>query len=519
MKKFFIFTLLLTLSACSGEVSSSLSSNTESSTSSSLSSSSSTSSSSSSSSSKTFVELDENELKFEENSDGTAYLIKEYKSVKHSYITLPSSYNDKPVIGIVNNAFFGSEFKDVKIPDSYTEFTTSAFSGVSTIMNYFVSDTHPLYTSVDGVLYTNDETCLFAYPTGRRDTYEVKDGTTKILSGSFQYTNVINVVLPETVNDIQSRAFYSAKRLKSINIPSNVEEIKESTFDTCNALKDIKFSEGIEKIGYRAFWRCYSISSINFPKSLKEIGTSAFEGMTGIEHLQFSEGLEYIGDFAFAYNEYIEEITFPSTLKRIGKYAFMQNYRLKELNLVEGIEVLEEGAFFYYEKLETVKLPSTLKEIGFDCFSSSVSSFKEIILDKDNQTYCLVDDILYTKDMKQLVLCPATKEFENGTFRVLDGVEKIGDHAFYNCASLKNVVLPNSLKEIGKTPFYVCRINSIEYLGTMEEFKTNVTTAIWQYGNESEGFINIAWYYTNYDNGIAFTSLTCSDGVLDLTSY
>jgi hypothetical protein len=63
---------------------------------------------------------------------------------------------------------------------------------------------------------------------------------------------------------------------------------------------------------------------------------------------------------------------------------------------------------------------------------------------------------------------------------VPEGVEKINDHAFYNNSSLRKVVLPSSLKEIGKAPFYVCNINEIRYEGSMEEFM-NINMSIWYY--------------------------------------
>ena len=524
MKKNLLLPLLslLVIGGCTPSTSSStsISSSSSSFTSSSVVESSSSNESSPITPTKNIVDVSVKELELVENEDGTGYLIKKYKKT-YDYIRLPESYNDKPIVGMLASSFISSSFKEIYIPDTYVDFTQSAFHSVTSIKGYYVNDTHPIYKSVDGLLYSKDETALFAFPLGIRGEYTIKDGVKVIKEGAFQTSNIEKVTLPESVEVIEKSAFELAKRLRTINIPSKVTEISESCFDTCSVLKNITFNEGLEKINYRGFWQCGNIAEITFPASLKEIGESAFEGLNGVENLVFTEGLETIGDFAFAYAGIgIETITFPSTLKYIGKYAFMENYVLKELNFVEGLEVLDEGAFFYNTNLRTVTIPSTLKSIGFDCFTSSDSKFDTLIVSEDNPTFSLVDGILFSKDQKTIVFCPAKKTFENGIYTVPNGVERIEDHAFYNNSSLRKVILPTSLKEIGKSPFYVCNLQEIEYLGTMEEF-LNVSTEIWCYytgeiDDSGQVYIEIYWFILNYENGYAITEIKCSDVTLDL---
>ena len=44
----------------------------------------------------------------------------------------------------------------------------------------------------------------------------------------------------------------------------------------------------------------------------------------------------------------------------------------------------------------------------------------------------------------------------NGTFTIPEGVVAIGNRAFFQCQSLKNINFPNSLKTIGKFAFTSC---------------------------------------------------------------
>lgn len=553
MKKLYLIPLLFALCSCETNNTSTSTSNNSSNSSATTSQNSSTSSSSSNTSVDKYVTVLNRDLECILNEDKTGFIIYKYLN-SENYIRLPETFSglfsytyenedrglvldiysgDKkyaddvltlPIVGIMDHAFQSSGgVKDVYFPDSYVEFNHDAFTGCTTIQNYFVNETHPLYNSVDGVLYTKDGSSLFAYPLGRRETYSVIDGTKTLLKGSFKTANVTEVILPESLENIEEYAFYMAKRLKTINIPSKIIEIKESTFDTCSELKTINFAEGLKTIGYRAFWQCENIIELNFPSTLKEIGTSAFEGLgsraNGIKDLVFSEGLETIGDFAFAYNEYIETITFPSTLKTIGKYAFMQNYALKEVNLAEGIIELQEGAFFYNTNIRKVNIPSTLQTIGFNCFASSEFSslcngIEEFNVSPDSNYFKNVDGVVYSKDGKKLVIAPSGIEFSNGHYTVLDGVEEINDHAFYNCGSLKSITLPSSLKKIGKAPFFLTKLSSINYLGSVEEFKLiEVTDEIFS-SDITTDVVVVKWYQTSDYYGV--TTITCNDGTLSL---
>ena len=464
---------------------------------------------------KNIVDVDVNDLEFELTEDESAYLITKYKKYD-TYIRLPETYNGKNIIGIKEGAFRFSGVEDITLPDTYTEFDQLAFASCSSIKNYFVNDTHSKYKSVEGVLYSKDLSSLALYPLGRKDNYEVKDGTKKILKNAFNTANVIEVSIPESVEEIEEYAFYSAKRLKRINIPSKVKEIKESTFDTCSDLKYVTFSEGLEKTGYRAFWQCKNIIDLSFPSTLKIIGESSFEGCGGDKDVVLNEGLQEIGPFAFAYNEYIETITFPSTLKVIGEYAFMQNYMVKDLILNEGLEEIKEGAFFYNCNLRKIHLPSSLHTIGFNCFVSSEhnspNGIEEITVSEDSEYFTIENKVLYSKDKKVLVYALISDAIEGGHFDVPSTVERIGDHAFYNVSSLRSISLPKSLKEIGKAPFYITSLNSISYEGTKEEFKL-IKKEVEVFGSQtSSETLEVYWYYTNEGRGV--NVVTCSDGEL-----
>lgn len=123
----------------------------------------------------------------------------------------------------------------------------------------------------------------------------------------------------------------------------------------------------------------------------------------------------------------------------------------------DGYPVTKIGEFgvMNAETLTKITIGKNVKEIGGWAFSGN-PALKEFAVAEGNEYFTAVDGILYTKDMKTLVYCPAAKEFENGVFRIPDGVETIRTKSVYKCVNIKEVVIPDSVKSIEEKSFHKC---------------------------------------------------------------
>ncbi|MBQ1903407.1 MAG: leucine-rich repeat domain-containing protein, partial [Ruminococcus sp.] len=74
----------------------------------------------------------------------------------------------------------------------------------------------------------------------------------------------------------------------------------------------------------------------------------------------------------------------------------------------EGITDIGQYAFYGCNKLESIELPSTLRNMD-TCVFGRCSKLKEIKVAEGGKYYCSKDGVMYTKDLRELVLCPATK--------------------------------------------------------------------------------------------------------------
>lgn len=111
-----------------------------------------------------------------------------------------------------------------------------------------------------------------------------------------------------------------------------------------------------------------------------------------------------------------------------------------------------EKTFYNCTSLTTAKLGKSVNSVsGLNFWHCT--SLTQIVVDSNNATYKSIDGVLYSADGKTLVRFPTGKA---GAYTISDGVDAIGDDAFYNCNSLASITMPNSVTKIGDFAFSLC---------------------------------------------------------------
>lgn len=117
---------------------------------------------------------------------------------------------------------------------------SNPFGGCTSLKNILIDDDSENYISIDGVLYSKDKTELVAFPAGRSGVANVLEGTEKICNKAFYGAKLLtNIVLPDTLKEINSFAFASCYSLQSIILPQSITELKYQTFSGLYSLKEI----------------------------------------------------------------------------------------------------------------------------------------------------------------------------------------------------------------------------------------------------------------------------------------
>lgn len=114
-----------------------------------------------------------------------------------------------------------------------------------TVTAYEVPEDHPLYKSVDGVLFSKDGKTLISYPNGRRGThYDVPAGVERISDVHNGYLQTIS--LPIGLKVVDDYGFSGCTRLQAISLPLTVQTLGKNAFDGCVSLELVSLPEGME---------------------------------------------------------------------------------------------------------------------------------------------------------------------------------------------------------------------------------------------------------------------------------
>ena len=291
------------------------------------------------------------------------------------------------------------------------------------------------------------------------------------------------IVLPKGLESVGIEAFYHCADIVSIDIPDSVLDIGDGAFSCCRSLKKLVLPKKKKKIP-RGLCEHSGLVSIEIPEGLVEIGIDAFKGC-----------------------EYLELIAIPDTVREIWHGAFQDCVRLEKPILPMGIKV-HEGAFYGCAKyaryvsekggalfeteaegddsvvITDVRIPLSLAcleipekisgkvVVGVSLRTSSSSarhglyrgieevervSFPKTIISLNKSELRCLNKAKYIKLLG--VTNVVDDAFRN--FRHLEAIEipaacRIGSNAFFGCARLKSIVIPDTVTEIGRKAFSHC---------------------------------------------------------------
>jgi hypothetical protein len=104
-------------------------------------------------------------------------------------------------------------------------------------------------------------------------TYRV----TSIGEDAFAYSDLISIVIPDTVTYIDGGAFEES-HLTSVVIPDSVTMISSHTFESCENLLSVVIGKGITDIFYEVFAGCCALVSITYNGTMEQWKQIAFAG-------------------------------------------------------------------------------------------------------------------------------------------------------------------------------------------------------------------------------------------------
>ena len=258
-------------------------------------------------------------------------------------------------------------------------------------------------------------------------------------------SEIINLVIPNSVTSISNGAFFDCDGLTSVTIPNSVTSIGISAFESCNGVTTVTISNSITSISGSAFFGCTGLTRITIPNSVTNIGSYAFSECTGLTNVIIPNSVTNIGSCAFSSCSSLTSVSIPNTVTSLGSGAFDGCSSLTSVAIPYLVTTINGYVFRGCTGLINVKLPKTLKSIGASAFSNC-SSLTSVTIP---ESVTSIGSYAFSGSGLTNVTIPSS-------------VTTIGNSAFRNCIGLKTVTITSHLTSLGEYSFSGC--SALSYL-------------------------------------------------------
>ena len=348
------------------------------------------------------------------------------------------------------------------IPDSVTAVGSNAFYNTGYYNNESNWD--------NGVLYISNCLINTNYDFDSVTDYAIKDGTRIVANHAFwsyDWTNLVNITMPNSVTYIGDDAFTNCKSLESVTISNSVISIGSSAFYNCESLASVTIPDNVTTIGSYAFYNtaCYnnesnwengvlyisnclidtnddfkSTNDYAIKYGTKVIASSAFLDCASLKNIIMPNSVISIGDYAFYRCKNLKSIIIPNSVTNIGWSAFLECTSLTSVTIPNNVINISGHAFYGCTSLKSVIIGNSVTSIGRGAFEDCESLTSVTIPDSVTS----IGDSAF-RGCTNLI-----------SAAIPNSVADIGVYAFFYCKSLTSVTIPNSVKSIGNNAFYCC---------------------------------------------------------------
>lgn len=346
-------------------------------------------------------------------------------------------------------------------------------------------------------------------------------------------TSLESISLPRSCTSIYENAFKGCTSLVQIDLPDSCSSISRGAFSNCTALKEITLPEALTYINSNLFDGCTSLEKVTIPtKSSLSLYSESFLNCPSLKELTYNsnsiyfethsigyqrdENGEYIqnenpilckGMFSYNLYDYVKDgiidfepadmtyhvipetdticidyisnpdpeycyipysihgklvtqlgngmsavmpqessrsVYIPESVIEIADYAFLNCANLEYLSYYKSDEMklTKIGLQVFYGTEMQRKAEESHSSIGFNKILYRVFSQNEQVKIEDYYTIIAADAFAHNAFCQEIILP--------------DTITEIGDGAFYDCDALSSIVIPDSVTSIGTGAFVDC---------------------------------------------------------------
>lgn len=422
----------------------------------------------------------------------------------------------------INNYAFAdcSELKEINIPNTVTNIGNSAFANTN-LTDIII----PVEVTSIGRYAFNCPNLTNVYYTGTIEdwtniTFAEAECNPMYYAEHFylfngeNYEEVTSIIIPSTVENIETYQFYGFENVNEITVSSpttvsvyafaecnfvdkitlpNLDgkfsaifgtvpttlktvvltdstTISKQAFENCSSIESIILNEGIITIEQNAFNGCNSITSFVIPVSVTSIGAQAFN-CSSLVDVYYNGTLDewmkidmsyptwnpmYYADNLYVHNgetyEKVEELVIPEGVTTITESLLLGFSGAKNITIPSTVTSIDENTFSTLLSLENVYYNGTLEDL-FNITFTNRNGYVDAIMVNASHLYMKEDG----------------EYFEVTSITVPSTVTTINDYALKDFTNLETLIIHDAVEYIGYGSFLGCsNLTSltIPYIGT-----------------------------------------------------
>ena len=351
----------------------------------------------------------------------------------------------------------------------------------------------PMENYINNIYPKPNENSIIYYAEDRLSIYHKQVTNENIVNANYYVIT--------NVNEIVEKNYFRGKNITSVILNDNIKRIDEFAFEGCTKMEYIYLPDSITKLDNRCFYGCKSLTKIHIPSGLNnpseyitpninplivpkyetkiQFGKEIFVGCKGLREFgSYISGLVINDNRCYIHNKFTLNFfaqsgalkcDIPGHITTINESAF-RGSNIKTINFTNETKLTTIGtnAFNGCKDLEKISLPNTLTTISDYAFNGC----EKLVLEGDNclntvtqigicafagcslLTKVNINNNITTINESAFSLCEKLTDVEINTAD--SKLENINANAFNECSSLRNINLPENLKQIGEYAFNEC---------------------------------------------------------------
>lgn len=401
-------------------------------------------------------------------------------------VSLPSG------LSVLQNGLFTScwNLKEVEIRNSANSVLetigSGAFSACHSLSNTdFLKELRNLKRIEDGAFayskFTKEEEEVefFEY-TGTRCKLKEKD----IYGDAIYSLGLRSVLIPDSVTYLGNEIFAGQPNIEKVTLGNGIKSIPDKTFKECSFLKELTLPLQLKTIGNNAFSGCSRLQDVTLPTTLETIGDEAFSDCGVVKTAQSLYcDVRYIPSDAVYDSRPAGNTTATECLlyqkDENGNQDISMKFVEKDKCLTESAykkvenpsayrkcAIIAEKKYAKTENITTVKGTGTnaYTAYTYDASQKRVVGYQVLYTDKKNDAFSADNAVnVPTGGYTEFLVRSGTSGtrlnekmyFGMSNLVIPNSVKTIGKKAFYNCYNLKNITISNQVIEIPESAFAV----------------------------------------------------------------